>query len=145
MLSQVAEVRDKSGADSQAHINWLVTKNLMTALTPGHKVSEERALGLEVLTSLSILQPKVIPALIPELPPLILRELRQALDHTDGIKDSTSIPADLLFLVSALHTSPHWLLQYWAGTAEMMAECISSGHALSVLKGLDVVLDAIPE
>ncbi len=145
LLSQVAEVRDRSGIDSQTHINWLVTKDLMTAMAPTHKASEERALILEVMTSLGILQPHAIPSLIPDLPALIMRELRLALSPRDPHRDSTPVSAALLFLASALHTSSTWLQQYWLETAEMMAECITAGQALPVLRGLDVILDALSD
>jgi membrane-bound metal-dependent hydrolase YbcI (DUF457 family) len=143
LLSQVAEVRDKSGAASQVHINWLVTKSLIAALSPTHRATEERALVLEVMTSLGILQPSGIPALIPDLPSLIFRELRFALDPKDGHREATPVPAAILFLASALHTSPLWLQQYWGDAAEVMAEAIREGEGLAVLRGLDVVLDAV--
>ncbi|CAD6575349.1 MAG: hypothetical protein TREMPRED_001360 [Tremellales sp. Tagirdzhanova-0007] len=144
-LSQVAEVRDRSGAESETHINWLVTKNLINAMVPAHKASEDRAIILEIMTSLGILQPSAISTLIPDLPLLIMRELRLALRSRDTKRDSTPVGATLLFLASALHTSPSWLQEYWMEAAEMMAECITTGEALSVLRGLDVVLSAVSE
>lgn len=142
-MSQVAEVRDRSGAESQTHINWLVTKNLMNALGPTHKTSYSRALVLEVMTSLGILQPMAIPALMPDLPPIIMQELRLALSIRDSQRDSTPIYTAILFLACALHTSSTWLHQYWMETAELMAECITAEQSLPVLRGLDVILDAV--
>ena len=97
------------------------------------------------MTSLGILQPSAISTLIPDLPLLIMRELRLALRSRDTKRDSTPVGATLLFLASALHTSPSWLQEYWMEAAEMMAECITTGEALSVLRGLDVVLSAVSE
>ncbi|KAK4687661.1 hypothetical protein P7C73_g2454, partial [Tremellales sp. Uapishka_1] len=143
-LSQVAEVRDKSNAISQTHINWLVTKSLLSNITPSHRSSNERALILEVMTSLGILQPQSIATLIPELPSLILGEMKLGLGtNSDTRKESTPVAASLLFLASALHTSPLWLSQYWRNTAEIMMECITAGECLPVLRGLDVMLTAI--
>lgn len=145
LLSQVAEARDKSGADSQSHSNWLVTRNLMTAIAPVHKAGDERAVVLEAMSSLAILQPHTIAGLIPDLPPLIMRELRLGLGSTDGQRYATPVAAALPFLASAVHTSPLWLHQYWTETAQLMADCISAGEALPVLKGIDVVLNAVSE
>ena len=138
-------MRDKSGAESQTHVNWLVTKSLMTAIAPAYKASDERALVLEVMTSLGILQPHAIPSLIPELPSLIMRELQLGLGTQEGQRESTPIAPALLFLASSLHTSPVWLLEYWDETAELMAGCIRAGEVLPVLRGLDVVLDAVSD
>ena len=117
----------------------------MNALIPAHKASEDRAIILEIMTSLGILQPSAISTLIPDFPLIIMRELRFALRSRDTKRDSTPIAATLLFLSSALHTSPSWLQQYWMEAAEMMAECITTGEALPVLRGLDVVLNAVSD
>ena len=97
------------------------------------------------MTSLGILQPHSIPGLIPDLPPLIFRELRLALNPKDGHRESTPVAAAILFLASALHTSPVWMNQYWTDAAEVMAEAIREGDGLPVLRGLDVVLAAVME
>jgi len=116
----------------------------MTAI-PAHKAGDERAMILEVMTSLGILQPFAISELIPDLPSLIMRELRLALKMRQAQRDSTSIAAALRFLASALHTSRTWMQQYWMRAAEMMADCVIAGQELPVLRGLDVVLDAVSD
>lgn len=115
----------------------------MAALDPSYRATEERALVLDIMTSHAILQPHAIPALLPDLPSLIMRELRLALNSRDAHRESTPIAAALLFLASALHTSTGWMQQYWMEAAEMMSECITAGQAIPVLKGLDVILDAV--
>ena len=142
-LGQVAEVRDKHGAESVTHINWLVTKSLLSAFSPVQNSSDDRALVLEVMTSLGILQPHAIPALIPELPRLIFSELNSCLHPKDGHKETTPVPAAILFLASALHISPLWLHQYWNEAADVMAEALRQGQVLPVLRGLGVILDAV--
>lgn len=101
------------------------------------------------MTCLGILQPHSIPSLINDLPSLIIRELRYSLNQlkvqSQNQRDSTSLSSALLFLSSAIHTSGNWLENYWLDTAEIMAECIGSGEALPVLRGLDVVLDAVAD
>jgi hypothetical protein len=102
------------------------------------------------MTSLGILQPRAIPGLIPDLPALVLRELRLALTTLDAngrdrSQESPPVTAGLLFLAGALHTSQTWLQQYWTESAEMMADCITAGQGLPVLRGLNVILDMIPD
>jgi hypothetical protein len=140
LLAQVAEIRDKSGADSQTYTNWLVTKSLMSAMTSAQRANDERSLILEVSTSLGIVQPNAIAHLIPDLPALIMRELK--LSSRDP-KSSTPIGISILFLSSTLHMSPLWMEQYWGEAADAFGLGIAAGEALSVLKGLDVVLDAV--
>jgi hypothetical protein len=141
--AQVAEVRDRSGSDSQTHINWLVTKSLMSAMSLAQRSNDERSLVLEVMTSLGILQPHAITQLIPDLPALIMRELRFSPSSTTTSKESTPNGIAILFLSSALHMSPLWLEQYWADAADVFGQSIVAGEALSVLRGLEVVLDAV--
>ena len=114
-------------------------------MTPTHKANDGHALVLEVMTSLGILQPQAIPGLIPNLPALIMREIRLALTLKNGHRDLTPVAAALLFLASALHSSLSWMQQYWMEAAEMMSECITAGQALQVLKGLDVILGAVSD
>jgi hypothetical protein len=38
---------------------------------------------------------------------------------------------------------PVWMEQYWGEAADAFGEAIAAGEALVVLKGLDVVLDAV--
>jgi hypothetical protein len=94
------------------------------------------------MTAMGILQPKVIATLLPDLPSLIMTELRAALGLRDGRRDVTPITRGVLYLSSVLHISPDWLNQYWSETGEMMAACIAEGQGLAVLKGIGVVLDA---
>jgi hypothetical protein len=143
LSAQVAEVRDRSGSDSQTHINWLVTKSLMSAMSLAQRSNDERSLVLEVMTSLGILQPHAITQLIPDLPALIMRELRFSPSSTTTSKESTPNGIAILFLSSALHMSPLWLEQYWADAADVFGQSIVAGEALSVLRGLEVVLDAV--
>lgn len=120
-LARVAEVRDKTGADNQSHINWLVTQSLLTAMSSAQRATDERSLTLEVMTSLGILQPRAIPMLVAELPVMIMRELRYALSTRDH-KDTTPVSIALLFLASSLHMSPLWLEQYWADAAGVLSD-----------------------
>lgn len=145
LMSQVAEIKDKYGADHQTHVNWLVTKNLLAAYSPIHKAVEERAIVLEIMTSFGILQPAALPVLIPDLPSLIFAELRNALHPRDGHRETTPISAAILFLASALHISPAWLTEYWSETADIMGEALKEGEVLPVLRGLGVILDAVVE
>jgi hypothetical protein len=145
LLSQVAEVRDKAGIESQTHIDSLVSNNLVAAIGPTHQGSEDRALVLEIMTSLGILQPRAVMSLIPDLPSRILREVRVGLDSVDARKEIVPVGANLLLLASTLHSSPLWLDHHWTETAEVMAEGITSGHVLPVLRGLDVILGAIKD
>lgn len=140
LLAQVAEIRDKSGADSTSYINWLVTQSLMSAMTSAQRANDERSLILEVSTTLGILQPDAIGQLIPDLPALIMRELKLA---SRDPKSSTPIGISVLFLSSTLHMGPVWMEQYWADAADAFGQAIAAGEALAVLKGLDVVLDAV--
>jgi hypothetical protein len=94
------------------------------------------------MTSLGILQPGSITQLIPDLPALIMRELRFN-SSSSGSKESTSNGIAILFLSSTLHMSPLWLEQYWGDAADVFGKGIEAGEALSVLRGLDVVLDAV--
>lgn len=142
MLAEVAETRDKYGAESQAHVNELVAKSLLSAFAPAHKAGDERTLVLEIMTAMGILQPTVIAALLPDLPSLVMTELRVALGLRDGRRDVTPITRGVLYLSSVLHISPDWLNQYWTEMGEMMAACIAEGQGLAVLKGIGVVLDA---
>jgi hypothetical protein len=142
LLAEVAETRDKYGAESQAHVNELVAKSLLSAFAPAHKAGDERTLVLEIMTAMGILQPKVIATLLPDLPSLVMTELRAALGLRDGRPDVTPITRGVLYLSSVLHISPDWLNQYWSETGEMMAACIAEGQGLAVLKGIGVVLDA---
>jgi hypothetical protein len=149
-LSQVSETRDRTGANSQTHINWLCTKILMGAMEfsyTSRSASDDRALVLDVMTSLGILQPGAIPGLIPDLPSLIMRELSLALEMSlkdrQSQKDPTIMAASLHFLASALHICPYWLQQFWTRSADIFADSIVVGQALPVLQGLEVVLDAI--
>jgi len=142
LSAQVAEVRDRSGSDSSSHINWLVTKSLMSAMSFTQRSNDERSLVLEVMTSLGILQPKMITQLVPELPALIMRELRFSSSSTSS-KESTPNGIAILFLSSTLHMSPLWLEQYWGDAADVFGQSIAAGEALSVLRGLEVVLDAV--
>ncbi|WWD17654.1 hypothetical protein CI109_102095 [Kwoniella shandongensis] len=144
-LSRISEVCDRYGPLSHTHINTLLTENLLNTLSTSQRSTDDRSLILETMTCLGILQPKSVPGLIPDLPELIMRELRYALNGRESARDSnsTSVSAGLLFLSSAVHTSAGWLDRYWMEMGEMMVECISAGEALPVLRGLDVVLDAI--
>lgn len=108
-------------------------------------LSEDRILVLDVMTSLGILQPDSIPALIPELPSLIMRELAISLESKERQKDLSTMGAALQFLASALHICPYWLQQFWARSADIFADSIMEGQALPVLQGLQVVLDAIED
>ncbi|WVQ77110.1 hypothetical protein IAR50_006793 [Cryptococcus sp. DSM 104548] len=141
-LSRIAEVRDRHGPLSQTTINTLLAEILSSSLSSSLKASDDRSLVLETMSCLGILQPHSIPSLIPNLPGLIMNELRYTLKSRDAARDanSTSVSAGLLFLSSTVHTSGVWLEQYWQEMGELMVECISSGEALSVLRGLDVVL-----
>lgn len=126
LQSQVAEARDKSGAGR--HVNWLVAKALL-----GGKLTEE---VLESMTSLGILRPNAVTSLIPDLPSLIMREIQSVLDRKARPQSM------IIFLSASLSASPIWLLQYWGETADLMSRCIAEGEVLSVLKGMDVVLQA---
>nr|ODN96689.1 hypothetical protein L204_03398 [Cryptococcus depauperatus CBS 7855] len=144
-LSRIAEVRDKYGALAPTAINTLLAENLLSALSTSLKATDDRNLVLETMSCLGILQPYAIPSLIPDLPALIMSELRYAIKSRDSVRDanSTNVSAGLLFLSSTMHTSSKWLEQYWQEMAELMVECISTGEALPVLRGLDVVLEAV--
>ncbi|OCF37694.1 hypothetical protein I316_00821 [Kwoniella heveanensis BCC8398] len=146
-ISRISEVRDRHGPLSQTHINNLLTENLIGTLQTTSKATDDRSLIIETMTCLSILQPSSISHLIPDLPRLIIRELRYALNSRENVRDtnSTSVSAGLLFLSAAVHNSANWLDGYWNDTAEMMVECITTGEALPTLRGLDVILDAVSE
>ncbi|WVF70243.1 hypothetical protein IAT40_005032 [Kwoniella sp. CBS 6097] len=146
-ISRISEIRDRHGPLSQTHINNLLTENLIGTLQISSKATDDRSLIIETMTCLSILQPTSISTLIPDLPRLIIRELRYALNSRENVRDtnSTSVSAGLLFLSAAVHNSANWLDGYWSDTAEMMAECITTGEALPTLRGLDVILDAVSE
>ncbi|EIW72381.1 hypothetical protein TREMEDRAFT_26582 [Tremella mesenterica DSM 1558] len=163
LQSQISEARDKYTAESQTHINWLVTKTLLSALGSNQKIvaktgpSEEKLLTLEVATAFGILQPHAVSGLLPDLPAKILRELRMALEHArkdQGRKEAgkavlhtpaSTVGPLLVYFSGSLRTSRSWLLEYWGDMASVMAECICTGDALPVLKGLDVILDAITD
>jgi hypothetical protein len=114
----------------------------MSAMSSAQRSKDERPLVLEVMTSLGILQPKSITQLIPDLPALIMRELRFT-PLSSTTRDSTLNGIAILFLSSTLHMSPLWLEQYWADAADVFGRSIGAGEALSVLRGLEVVLDAV--
>ena len=61
------------------------------------------------------------------------------------VASAQAVGALVMYFTSTLRTSKNWLAEYWSDTAEVMAECITAGDALPVLKGLDVVLDAIQD
>ena len=123
-----------------------MAKNLVAALAPAHQPADERALILEAMTSFVILQPTSISSLIPDLPSLILDELRVSLENKDGShKDVAPISAGILFLTTALHANGSWMQEWWTDTAEVMVDAITAGEALPVLRGLDIVLDAVVE
>ncbi|KAK8866140.1 hypothetical protein IAR55_001291 [Kwoniella newhampshirensis] len=144
-LSRVSEICDQHGPLSQTHLNTLLSEILLSTLSTSQRSTDDRSLILETMTCLGILQPKSVPKLIPDLPELIMRELRYALNGRENARDSnsTSVCAGLLFLSSAVHTSAGWLDKYWPEVGEIMMDCISAGEALPVLRSLDVVLDSI--
>ncbi|ODN92024.1 hypothetical protein L198_05696 [Cryptococcus wingfieldii CBS 7118] len=144
-LSRIAEVRDRHGPLNQTSINTLLAEILSASLSTSLKATDDRSLVLETMSCLGILQPHSIPSLIPDLPGLIMSELRYALKSRDAARDanSASVSAGLLFLSSTVHTSGIWLEQYWQEMGELMVECISSGEALPVLRGLDVILGSL--
>ncbi|WVQ82472.1 hypothetical protein IAT38_004601 [Cryptococcus sp. DSM 104549] len=146
-LSRISEIRDRHGPCSTSHINTLLSENLLSTLSTSLKATDDRSLVLETMSCLGILQPRAVPTLLPDLPGLIMRELRYALKTRDKARDSgsTSVNAGLLFLSSTMHTSGGWLETYWMEMAELMVECISSEEALPVLRALDVVLDAVSD
>ena len=101
---------------------------------------------METMTSFGILQHAAVPSLIPDLPSVVLDELRASINAKESHrKDMTPIPADVLFLGTALNMSSMWLHEYWTDVAEVMADAISGGEALSVLRSLDIVLSAVVE
>ncbi|WRT64368.1 uncharacterized protein IL334_001300 [Kwoniella shivajii] len=147
-FSRIAEVRDRYGPLSSTHINHLLTENLLASLSSfSHKGTDDRPLIIETMTCLSILQPIQISNLIPDLPKLIMRELKYSLNSRESVRDtnSTSVSAGLLFLTCVLHNAESWLENFWSDTTELLIECISTGEALPTLRGLDVVLDSISD
>lgn len=76
---------------------------------------------------------------------MIIREIKLGLELSAAKKDTTRVAPYVLFLSAALHTSSDWLEQYWTETAEIMGKCIDSGDSMAVLKGLDVILNAISD
>lgn len=124
--AQVAEARERSGAG--VHLRWLVSKALS-----GAKSSED---VLEAMTSLGILRPGTVASLIPNLPALIIQEIHGALDRKVGARTM------VIFLCASLHSSPEWLQQHWSETADLMSRSISEGEVLSVLKGMEIALQA---
>jgi len=113
----------------------------MSAMSMAQRSNDERSLVLEVMTALGILQSHAITQLIPDLPALIMRELRVS-PSSPASKESTPNGIAILFLSSALHMSPIWLEQYWSDAADVFGHCIGAGEELSVLRGLEVILDA---
>lgn len=124
LASHAAEAMDKGSG-----VEWLVAKTLTAALD--NRKGDSRLVLLEVMTSLGILQPKSISALIPNLPVLISNNVEN---------DATR--ASIVFLAAALHASDPWIEQNWAETAKLMSSCMEQ-DALSVLKGVDILLDAL--
>lgn len=143
--SRISEVRDRYGALHPTTINTLLAENLLTAFSTSLKATDDRSLVLETMSCLGILQPHAIPGLIPDLPDLIMSELKHALKSRDSARDanSTNVSAGLLFLSSTMHTSGAWMERYWGDMEELMGECVKNGEALPVLRGLDLVLAAI--
>ncbi|OXG92409.1 hypothetical protein C345_05935 [Cryptococcus neoformans A2-102-5] len=143
--SRISEVRDRYGALHPTTINTLLAENLLTAFSTSLKATDDRSLVLETMSCLGILQPRAIPSLIPDLPDLIMSELKHALKSRDSARDanSTNVSAGLLFLSSTMHTSGAWMERYWGDMEELMGECVKNGEALPVLRGLDLVLAAI--
>lgn len=129
--------------DSRDHNNWLVSKTLVSAFQATYKASEERALVLEIMTTLSILQPRYLPTLAPDIPSLMLREIKLGLDAPSIKKDTPPNGQYILLLAAALHSSPDWLERYWTETAEIMGRCIDTGDSMAVVRSLGVILDAI--
>jgi hypothetical protein len=74
-----------------------------------------------------------------------MRELRVSLGDKQNQRDATPRSAGILYLASLLRACPAWLNQYWAETAELMAECIGAGESVSVLKGIGVMLDSVTD
>jgi hypothetical protein len=119
--------------DSRLGVEWLVAKTLTAALK--NRKGDDRFMVLEAMTSLAILHPTTIPALIPDLPELVAKNLQDGDDATRS---------GIVFLAAALHTSPAWVEQNWQETAELMSRSMGSeGDVLAVLKGIDIVLDAL--
>lgn len=143
--SRISEIRDRYGALHPTTINTLLAENLLMALSTSLKATDDRSLVLETMSCLGILQPRAIPSLIPDLPDLIMSELKYALKSRDSARDanSTNVSAGLLFLSSTMHTSGVWMERYWGDMEELMGECVKNGEALPVLRGLDLVLAAI--
>ncbi|KAL0241969.1 hypothetical protein I308_106143 [Cryptococcus tetragattii IND107] len=145
--SRISEVRDRYGALHPTTINTLLAENLLQALSTSLKATDDRSLVLEIMSCLGILQPRAIPSLIPDLPNLIMSELKHALKSRDSARDvnSTNVSAGLLFLSSTMHMSGVWMERYWGDMAELMGECVKNGEILPVLRGLDLVLAAIKD
>ncbi|KIR78890.1 hypothetical protein I306_04100 [Cryptococcus gattii EJB2] len=145
--SRISEVRDRYGALHPTTINTLLAENLLQALSTSLKATDDRSLVLEIMSCLGILQPRAIPGLIPDLPNLIMSELKHALKSRDSARDvnSTNVSAGLLFLSSTMHMSGLWMERYWGDMAELMGECVKNGETLPVLRGLDLVLAAIKD
>lgn len=145
--SRISEVRDRYGALHPTTINTLLAENLVQALSTSLKATDDRSLVLEIMSCLGILQPRAIPSLIPDLPNLIMSELKHALKSKDNARDvnSTKVSAGLLFLSSTMHMSGLWMERYWGDMAELMGECVKNGETLPVLRGLDLVLAAIKD
>lgn len=145
--SRISEVRDCYGALHPTTINTLLAENLLQALSTSLKATDDRSLVLEIMSCLGILQPRAIPSLIPDLPNLIMSELKHALKSKDNARDvnSSKVSAGLLFLSSTMHMSRLWMERYWGDMAELMGECVKNGETLPVLRGLDLVLAAIKD
>lgn len=113
--SRISEVRDRYGALHPTTINTLLAENLLQALSTSLKATDDRSLVLEIMSCLGILQPRAIPSLIPDLPNLIMSELKHALKSRDSARDvnSTNVSAGLLFLDSTMHMSGSWMERYW--------------------------------
>ena len=141
---QIAEAREKHSADSQAHINTLLTKTLLGALKSlRNGTSDDRTLIMEILTTFVILQPSSAPELMPDFPSTILRDIRVGLSLGASKGAGPVVAEGLLFVASALHSNGAWLKEYWTQAGDVMSECISAGHAMPALKAIDVTLSGL--
>lgn len=145
--SRISEVGGRYGALHPTTINTFLAENLLQAFSTSLKATDDRSLVLEIMSCLGTLQPRAIPSLIPDLPNLIMSELKHALKSRDSARDvnSTNVSAGLLFLSSTTHMSRLWMERYWGDMAERMWECVKNGETLPVLRGLDLVLAAIKD
>lgn len=108
--SRISEVRDRYGALHPTTINTLLAENLLQALSTSLKATDDRSLVLEIMSCLGILQPRAIPSLIPDLPNLIMSELKHALKSRDSARDVNSTNVSAGLLVFGQYDAHEWVM-----------------------------------